>query len=61
MKGIEKVPSELKDLSKEEVEELRRFVISKFDIPQKDVEERIEKALATALGLIEVVQSFMRS
>ena len=60
MDGADKIAAELKDLDRAEIEELRRFAIAKFDIPQDEVEARIEKGLNTAIGLIQTVQDFIK-
>ena len=56
--GITKVPAEIKDLSAEEMEELKSFVETEFDIANDRLEEVIEKAIAAALRIYEIIVLF---
>lgn len=56
--GISKVPAEIKDLSSEEMEDLKAFVELEFDIENDKLEELIEKALGVALKIYEIIALF---
>lgn len=53
--GIQDVVKEFKDLDKEEAAELVTYVKEKFDIPQDDIEAMVEKGLAAALLIGEII------
>lgn len=58
--GIDQVPGELKDLSKEERDELVKFVEEEFDIDNDNLEILIEKSFKAILSLYGVVEEFKK-
>lgn len=56
-----KLKDELKDLDETERTELVEWVKDEFDIPQDQVEEKIEKGLELAIGLLDYGLSFKKA
>jgi len=56
IENISEVPEEIKDLSEEELRELKEMVVDEFDIPQDEAEEIIETALGLGIEFFEFVQ-----
>jgi hypothetical protein len=58
--GINEIPSELKEFTAEEQDELKAHIIERFDIPQDNIEEYIEKGLTAALEIYRLVSMFLK-
>jgi len=56
--NIGQVPTELKDLSAEEMAELKEYVNTEFDIANDKLEAVIEKAIAVVIGIYELISLF---
>lgn len=56
VQGAARIPSELKDLSQEESNELKEFISKEFDIPQDHLEKVLEQSLFI---VVKVYQLFM--
>ena len=54
--GVATIPSELTDLSQEELEELKTQITEEFDIPQDEIEAVIEKALSIGVQIADLIQ-----
>lgn len=58
--GISNVPDEIADLDEAEKAELQEFVRAEFDIPNDQLEEFIESAIAVVLELYGLYIKFQR-
>ena len=56
--GIDLVPDELEDMDPDEKAKLLALVQDKFDIPDDQVEDFVEKAFAWILDTYELVEAF---
>lgn len=56
--GIGLVPNEIKDMSPEELLELKAYIVEEFDIANDKLEEVIEKSLSIALAIYEMIMLF---
>ena len=56
--GVSEVAGEISDLDKTEKEELIRFFINKFDIPNDQFEVVFEEGFAAAISIIHLVNRF---
>lgn len=56
--SLDAAGEEITDLTPEEIAELAEFAKATFDIPQDDVEEKIEEALSLAISIYNFVASF---
>jgi hypothetical protein len=56
--GISHVPSELLDLDEAEKEQLKKFLIDEFDIPQRDLETVIEDHAKVIIDLWDLVKKY---
>lgn len=54
VKGIEQVPAEIRDLTPEEVDELKAFIVEEFDIVNDELEANIEEMLDLAADFAKV-------
>ena len=57
---INKIPKELLDLDKEEMEELKAFVHDKFDIANDKLEMMIKKAFEIVFTIVELLQNIKK-
>ncbi len=53
--GISEIPTEVGDLTENEVKELVEYVMEEFDIPQDQVENMIERALGIGFAVYDYV------
>ena len=60
IKDINKVPKELLDLDKDEIEELKAFVHDKFDISNDKLEIMIEKAFNIVFIIAQLLQDIKK-
>lgn len=60
VEGFANVQKEIKDLTVEEIRELNRYVTDNFDIPQDELEGRIEQGMTLAVALYEYVKPFLK-
>lgn len=56
--GIGEIPTEAKDYSSEEIDEMTQFLVNKFDIPQDSAEEAIEDHLQAASAIAKLVLKY---
>ena len=54
------IPSEIGEMSEAEAEDLKKFVIQNFSIPQEAAEAFIELALGMSIDLIEAINYFRK-
>ena len=55
IEGASEIPSEIAELSQEELADLVEYSKNKFDIPQESVEEIIEDSLSIGLLIIALI------
>lgn len=58
LEGIENVPEKLRNLTKEDMEELQAVFADEFDIGDDLVEEFVESAINVSIGVFDLVQKF---
>ena len=58
LEGISQIPAEVKDLTEEELEELRVFINTEFDIPQEATEDMIEDHIALLRSMYVLVTKY---
>jgi hypothetical protein len=58
--GAAKIPAELKDLDETELQALTEYVKEEFDIPNDELESKIEMGLDVGLHLIKLAMGFMK-
>ena len=56
--GISLVYAELKDLSDDEMVDLKKFVAENFDISDDKLEEKIEQSIAAALTIWKLIKDW---
>jgi len=58
--GASKIIAEVEGLTQEQTEELVQFIKGEFDIPQDEIEIKVEAALNIVLGVMKFVSSFKK-
>jgi hypothetical protein len=53
--GMDQIPSEIKDLTADEKDELIQFVIDEFEIPQDGIESAIESGLQMVSKIYDIL------
>ena len=59
MSGAKSIPAELKRMTPQQRQELLTYAKQEFDIPQDDIEKRVEQGLTAALHVLTVIEEFM--
>lgn len=55
IRGINKVPAEIKDLDADEIDELKAFIIKNFRLPDSKKEARAEEMIKISLDTVSAV------
>lgn len=58
LKTLPHIKNEISELSVEERQELYNFFVAEFDIPNDQVESRIERGILIGLNLIALIEEF---
>lgn len=53
LSGVDEIPAEMKDLTEQELHELVDFVKLKFDLPNDQIEAKIELAFDVAMAFVK--------
>lgn len=60
LESKEAIKAEFEDLTSEEMQELNDFVAAEFDITDDSLELKVEKAIAAALAILDLVGAFKK-